>query len=199
MKPLTECPGNSVYMPPEALIKPPSYSSKLDCFSLGVLAIQIVTRKFPDPGDAHAKDNDPTGRVIIQIPELDRRKEHIDLIEHDHPLLPIALQCIKDQESERPSADKLCEQLSSLKGEARYVQSKDQSSTLVQSLQLEIEEIQLRDKALERKIEEHQRELVAFQKKAEEHQTELMAKDQVIQRLQELELEKKPCRVSIIM
>ena len=203
MKRLTECPENALYMPPEALMKPPSYSSKLDCFSMGVLAIQIVTRKFPDPGDPHS--NDPTERVIIQIPELDRRKEHIDLIEPDHPLLPIALQCIKDRERERPSADELCKQLSSLKGEARYMHSRDQSSTLVQSLQLKVEakeqEIQLRDKALERKTEEHQRELVmmetsvkeyqrklaAFQKKVDEYQRKLMAKEQVIQRLQNKE------------
>ena len=195
-KHLTECPGNSVYMPPEALIRPPSYSSKLDCFSMGVLAIQIITRKFPDPGGPHGKDpNDPTGRVIIQIPELDRRKEHIALIEPDHPLLPIALQCIKDRERERPSADEFCEQLSSLKEKAKYAHSKDQSNLLVQKLQLEVEtkdqEIQLRDKALEIKTEEHQRELegtlVVSQKKAEEYQRELMAKEQVIQRLQNKE------------
>ena len=53
MTPLTLCPGASVYMPPEALTTPPHYSSKLDCFSHGVLTIQIVTRNFPKPGDAN--------------------------------------------------------------------------------------------------------------------------------------------------
>ena len=53
MTPLTMCPGTAAYMPPEALIMPPQYSSKLDCFSHGVLTIQMVTRQFPNPGDAH--------------------------------------------------------------------------------------------------------------------------------------------------
>ena len=44
MIPLTMCPGTQAYMPPEALITPPRYSNKLDCFSHGVLTIQIVTR-----------------------------------------------------------------------------------------------------------------------------------------------------------
>ena len=52
MTPLTMCPGTSAYMPPEALITPPQYSSKLDCFSHGVLTIQIATRQFPNPTDA---------------------------------------------------------------------------------------------------------------------------------------------------
>ena len=33
MTPLTQVPGTPAYMPPEALISPPHYSSKLDCFS----------------------------------------------------------------------------------------------------------------------------------------------------------------------
>ena len=207
MTPLTQCPGTSAYMPPEALIKPPNYSSKLDCFSLGVLGIQIVTRKFPNPGDASMYIKDPkypTGRALIQFPEIDRRKEDIDLISPDHPLLPITLQCIKDWDEERPSADKLCGQLSSLKRETRYMLSKDQSndqSSLVQRLQLEVEtkkqEIQSKEitiatktkefetslhqktEELQQKTEEHQREL---QHKAEEHQRELQHKAEEHQR-----------------
>ena len=37
-------------MSPEALDEPPSYTKKLDSFSFGVLAVQIMTRQFPDPG-----------------------------------------------------------------------------------------------------------------------------------------------------
>ena len=200
MTPLTQCPGTSAYMPPEALITPPNYSSKLDCFSLGVLAIQIVTRKFPNPGDAYTYIKEPkypTGRLLMQFPEIDRRKKDIDLIEPNHPLLPIMLHCIKDLDEERPSADELCEQLSSLKSKARYMHSKDQSnnqSSLVQRLQLEVEtkeqEIQSKEitietktkefrTTLQQKTEEHKREL---QQKTEEHQNEL---ETAIQRITE--------------
>ena len=50
MTPLTMCPGTLVYMPPEALREPPRYTMKLDCFSEGVIMIQVCTRLWPEPG-----------------------------------------------------------------------------------------------------------------------------------------------------
>ena len=37
MTPLTACPGTPVYMSPEAMLDPPVYTEKLDCFQAGVL------------------------------------------------------------------------------------------------------------------------------------------------------------------
>ena len=116
--PLTQCPGTLAYMPPEALLTPPQYSDKLDCFSFGVLTIQIATRQFPDPGNANKYVEDPkypSGRVIVQIPEIERRRKHIDLVESDHPLLPLVIKCLKDRDTERPSAHEICEELAPLK------------------------------------------------------------------------------------
>ena len=48
---MTLCPGNTLYMSPEALDEAKSYTDKLDIFSFGVLLIQILTGKFPDPTD----------------------------------------------------------------------------------------------------------------------------------------------------
>lgn len=48
---LTECPGASVYMPPEAFGSRLKYTQKLDCFSFGVLGVQITTGEFPDPSE----------------------------------------------------------------------------------------------------------------------------------------------------
>ena len=143
MTPLTQCPGTAVYMPPESLILPPHYTNKLDCFSHGVLTVQIVTRNFPDPTDAmHIVDASifPTGQGVAFIPEVDRRREDINLIDLDHPLRHVALHCLKDKETERPSADDLCEQLASLKREIRYTCSVEQSRNLTASVQrLELE------------------------------------------------------------
>ena len=72
---------------------------------------------------APAFEKYPTGRVVVFVPEAVRRKEDINLIERDHPLLPIALDCIKDRDKERPSADNVCERLAILKRENRYMQS----------------------------------------------------------------------------
>ena len=77
------------------------------------MAIQIITRNYPDPGEptkyVDVEDHRfPTGRALVQYPETDRRKKDIDLIEPSHPLLSIALDCLKDRDTERPSADELC-------------------------------------------------------------------------------------------
>ena len=49
---LTKCPDTPAYMSPEALLDPPVYTEKLDCFQVGVLMLQTMTRKFPNPGRA---------------------------------------------------------------------------------------------------------------------------------------------------
>ena len=36
-------------------------------------------------------------RIKLPIPEVERRQAHINLIEPTHPLLPIALECLKDE------------------------------------------------------------------------------------------------------
>ena len=47
----TMCPGTDVYMPPEAVRDKPVYTEKIDCFSFGVIVVQILTQQFPMPGD----------------------------------------------------------------------------------------------------------------------------------------------------
>ena len=47
----TMCPGTDVYMPPEAVQDKPVYTEKIDCFSFGVITVQIITQQFPKPGD----------------------------------------------------------------------------------------------------------------------------------------------------
>ena len=129
----TYCPGTNAYMSPEALADPPAYTSKLDVFSCGVLFVQIITRKWPDPGPRTRSvqvDNDPrfpSGCVHVDVPELERRKEHLDLISPTHPLLEVALDCLKDKEGQRPTAEQLCSCLIALKESAAYRDSLQQT------------------------------------------------------------------------
>ena len=128
----THCPGTSGYMSPEALADPPSYTTKLDIFSCGVLFVQLITRKFPDPGPRMytVELNDPrvpSGRVHVDVPELERRKAHIDPIDPTHPLLRVALDCLKDKEEPRPTAEQLCSRLIALKGSTAYQDSLQQT------------------------------------------------------------------------
>ena len=122
----TKCPGATVYMPPEALSDHSVYSAKIDCFSFGVLEIQIMTRQFPDPGPPTRAVEDPrspVGRILIPIPDSERRKPHIDLIDPTHPLLQTALRCLSYSEGDRPTAQDLCQQIATLKEAPHYTQS----------------------------------------------------------------------------
>lgn len=123
----TCCPGTEVYMPPEALRDPPVYTKKIDCFSFGPLAIQIITRKFPDPGPRTYQVNDaesPTGTAERPILEEERRRSHISIIDCDHSLLPIVMECLKYNHSNRPTSSQLCASISKLKEEPHYQKSR---------------------------------------------------------------------------
>ena len=59
----------------------------------------------------------------MSVPEVECRRNHIDLISSNHPLLVIALDCLNDLESDRPSAQEICEKVSFLKESAEYTDS----------------------------------------------------------------------------
>ena len=122
----TLSPGTMVYMSPEALGEPPAYTRKLDIFSNGVLLVQVITRKFPDPGPrmktvqvgeySHFEDSE----IHVKMSEVVRHRSHIDLVDPAHPLLNVALDCLKDKEGQRPTAEQLCSRLAALKESPRY-------------------------------------------------------------------------------
>ena len=94
------CPGTQKYMPPEALDTTPNYMEKLDCFSIGVLMIQILTRLYPKPKGLVSNDG-PELRILS---EIERRQDHIDMINPTNPLLPIAKRCLSNNPDDRPPA-----------------------------------------------------------------------------------------------
>ena len=131
--PLSLCPGTKAYMPPEALQGNPSgtckYSEKIDIFSLGVILIQLITRLFPDPTSATEEVDTSYARgqrLQKIISEVDRRKNHINLIDPGNPLLDISIVCLRDEQSKRPNASELCRMLADLKLYQGYSESKQQ-------------------------------------------------------------------------
>ena len=124
----TKCPGTVAYMPPEALAIKPRYSDKIDVFSTGVLIIQIITRKFPNPTDPHRRvqDSKYKGEILIPVPELERRENDLCGVFMTHPLRAMALECLKDDDKERPTAANLCRRLAELLSTPEYAQSKSQ-------------------------------------------------------------------------
>ena len=77
----TMCPGTEVYMAPETIQEDPVYTEKIDCFSFGVIVVQILTQQFPKPGNRLQKvqfshPDLPRGTLMVRgvcVPEIDRR------------------------------------------------------------------------------------------------------------------------------
>ena len=179
--PMTMCPGTLAYMPPEALKEPPVYSKKLDCFSFGVVSVQMMTQRFPVPG-VRFKTIDitdsriPSGTVDVPVPETERRRSHIDLVDPAHPLLPAALNCLKDRERERPSAQELCHHLAALKEVPQYGESVRQAQTVT----TDGESVQIME--LRAEVRERQREMEQLQQQLTQQIENLQQeKDRIIE------------------
>ena len=208
MTPLTQCPGTLVYMPPEALDDPPVYTKKLDTFSFGVLDIQILTQQFPKPGPSMRKVQDPRypmGTVQVAIPDVERRKSHIDLINPAHPLLPIATDCLKYTEEDRPSAWELCNHLAALKKAPQYGDSVQQAkerrnepeqSSNREETEREIRELRQNKTELQQQLEECNQQIQHLRQENEQltrekdsvikaRESQLQQKEKMIQELQE--------------
>ena len=190
-RPLTQLPGTEVYMAPEAFKEPPEYTSKLDCFSLGVLAIQIITRKFPCPGSRRRQIRVPnsqstSGQAEVLVNEVERRRSHIALIDDKHPLLLISLDCLKDDDKARPTAEQLVLQLSGLRESVRYRESaggrggSGGSGEEVQGLQRELEQAVRRAEASEQLVADLQQSLNQKDEVIRSNDLALRSKDEII-------------------
>ena len=86
--------------------------------------------------------NDPrfaVSQVHVQVAEVERRRSHIDLIDPAHPLLRIALDCLKDKEGQRPTAEQLCSRLATLKESPRYQESLQPAQQAAENLRVAAE------------------------------------------------------------
>ena len=185
MTALTLCPGNVLYMSPEALDEAKTYTAKLDVFSFGVIAIQILTRQFPNPTDRFrlvysSEFNEEIRRVV---PETERREAHLKLIPDTHSLKPLALQCLKKKENERPSAVQLSERLSELKQSSQYRESmhQTQSSSDIQQLQQQLQGQRILTEAKTREVQEHQTRTTELESMVEDKNRQLQSKERQLQ------------------
>ena len=183
MTPLTMCPGTLAYMPPEALGDPPIYSKKIDCFSFGVLQIQIMTHQFPDPGPAMQVVEDPrspTGTTNMPVLDSERRKSHIDLIDPTHALLPTALSCLGYLEKDRPTAQDLCQQLATIKETSRYMQlahlreQNEEQGQHIQQLHQQLQTLQHELQTKDQQLQDSQRCMETLQQELQERNQQLI-------------------------
>ena len=196
MTALTLCPGNLLYMSPEALDEAKTYTAKLDIFSFGVIVIQILTRQFPNPTDRfrtvpvsskeedkEEDDEDEDEEVRRVVPETERREAHLKLIPDTHFLKPLALQCLKKKERQRPLALQLSERLSELKQSSQYTESmhQTQSSSDIQQLQQQLRGQRILTEAKTREVREHQTRNTELQSMLQANQAVVQAKDRQLQ------------------
>ena len=81
MSKLTQCPGNVVYMPPEALKEHPSYGIEIDVYSYGVLGFHTFSGKWPND---QGSGSDSERCFVNLIGEGDCLKETLEkCIDHD--------------------------------------------------------------------------------------------------------------------
>ena len=199
MTALTLCPGNVLYMSPEALDEAKSYTAKLDVFSFGVIVIQILTRQFPNPTDRFCSkkleneeeredeesDDSEDGKNEVRqvIPETERRAAQLHLIPDTHSLKPLALQCLKQKERRRPSALQLSERLSELKQSSQYAESMHQaeSSDRVKQLELQLRGQRILTETQAREDVEHQEHISGFGGVIDDKDRGLPAKNEQIE------------------
>ena len=186
---------NLSYMSPEALQNPPVYTEKLDCFQAGVLMVQIITRKPPDPGPSTNRVMDVQRKTWIPspVPETERRDNHLCLVK-THPMYSLAVDCLKDTYADRPSAQQICHRLSALKETPQYresleageggervgdIQEKDQ---LIQQLQREKDALIQQTLERQHQVEDLQREKEGL---LQEKEQLLNEKETLIQKFKE--------------
>ena len=200
MTALTLCPGNLLYMSPEALDEAKTYTAKLDIFSFGVIVIQILTRQFPNPINRFrlvysSEFNEEIRRVV---PETERREAHLKLIPDAHSLKPLALQCLKKEERQRPSALQLSERLSELKQSSQYTESmhQTQSSSDIQQLQQQLRGQRILTEAKTREVQEHQTRNTELQSMVEDKDRQLQTQNR---ELQAKDRQLQECQVTVEM
>ena len=99
----TKAPGTPCYMPPEAMVARPNYTSKVDVFSYGVLLVHILSGQWPIPGVAFTIDPQKSD-AVVPVTEFDRRQTFIQRIGNDHPLANLIRQCLSNMPAQRPDA-----------------------------------------------------------------------------------------------
>ena len=192
MTALTLCPGNALYMSPEALDEAKTYTAKLDVFSFGVLAIQIYTRQPPKPTDRlrsickHPNkaggDTEEDKEIKEIVPETERRRVHLALIPDTLALKTLALQCLK-KEKHRPTSLELSERLNELKLSIQYTGNMKPE-----------QQHECMSEANTGEIQEHEAQLTQLQTMIQKNARQLQAKDQIIETKERVLLE---CQQSV--
>ena len=164
---MTKAPGASIYMPPEALEDESRYDMTIDVFSIGVLAIFILSQTFPKPLSAAYMDD---RGVMVGRTELERRGSYMHQIQRQlrkgHPLIQMIQRCLKNRIRERPTIREVVQLLEQARAEIDDSEYDLSKLALVQTLSQRTQLLQSKDKQIEcmgEQIESQQQQLKSYQ------------------------------------
>ena len=147
---MTKGPGALVYMPPEAFgptqsnAEKSKYSTSIDVFSLGVVAIFTIGEVFPcDPLSPNYLDEN--SGLLVARTELQRRSEYMRHVNEklracgqlrgDHPLVRLIQQCLHNGPHKRPSISEVLSLLDEARGCFSRHESEMNKCEMVRTLQ----------------------------------------------------------------
>ena len=91
----TRAPGTPDFMPPEALKENPYYTTSLDVFSYGGVALFVATYEWPSPLTTESNNS---------VSEVERRRRYLEKIAEEMKLLkPLIEDCLSDDPGKRPT------------------------------------------------------------------------------------------------
>ena len=111
---LTQAPGTSVYMSPEALVPSPKYDQQLDIFSFGVLIIHVVLQDLPIPECGATKVDEANRSKLIAVSEVDQRASFLKRMDNEPVLQILAKKCLSNDPEQRPHITSIISDLDAL-------------------------------------------------------------------------------------
>ena len=201
---MTKAPGASIYMPPEALEDESRYDATIDIFSMGVLAIFILSQTFPKPLSAAYMDK---RGVMVGRTELERRGNYMQQIQtlfrEDHPLVQMIQRCLKNRIVERPTICQVLQLLERARAEINDGEYDMSKLALVQALRQREQLLQSKEELIKQQqvqIEKQKQQIKHQQRKIELQgeliiEKDLQSKVKQIEQQQQQQLEKEDKQV----
>ena len=107
----TTCPGAHGFMAPEALKPHPDYTTKLDCFSFGIVSLYVANQEYPNVDETSITTASTKAGTI----QLQKRNEAVKKMGEKHFLSGLIRWCMQDNPSKRASAEQINTSLKDLK------------------------------------------------------------------------------------
>ena len=175
---LTKAPGNSDFMPPEALVNNPVYGPPMDVFSFAGIILHTFNQQWPSPSEQ--VEFDPKTRKRVALSEVKRRQQYLDkMIGEAEVLRPLVEECLDDDPAVRPTIVTVCERIQVNK-DTYMKESPQDIITLHQQLE------QSREKTIHKQVENEQlrnrnkeQDIMIAKLRATIHQLEMVRKSTI--------------------